>query len=77
MVGSSASHSLKIRGQIRERDVVVLIDSGDSHNFIATALVKELGLPIASTKDFRVVLGTGLKLGLQGYVGKLVHILWD
>ena len=55
-------HSLKIRGQIKERDVVVLIDSGASHNFIMFALVKELGLPVASTKDFAVVLGTGAEI---------------
>ena len=57
MVGLSAPHSLKIRGRIGDREVVVLIDSRASHNFIAAALVKELGLPVASTKDFGVVLG--------------------
>ena len=36
---------------------MLLIDSGPSHNFIVAALVKELGLPVASTKDFEVVLG--------------------
>ena len=58
MVGLSAPHSLKIHGRIGDRELVVLIDSGASHNFIATALIKELGLPVASTKDFGVVLGT-------------------
>ena len=38
--------------------MVVLIDSGASHNFITDALIKELGLPVASTKNFGVVLGT-------------------
>ena len=66
MVGLSAPHSLKIRGQIRERDVVVLIDSGASHNFITATLVKELGLPVASTKDFGVVLGTGAEIKAAG-----------
>ena len=58
MVGLSAPHSLKIRGKIQGLDVVVLVDSGAPHNFIATTLVEELGLPKSSTKEFGVVLGT-------------------
>ena len=57
MVGLSTPHSLKIRGKIRDRDVVVLIDSGGSHNFISTALVEELGLPMVSIKEFGGILG--------------------
>ena len=58
MVGLPVPQSLKIRGRIGDREVVVLIDSRASHNFIAAALVKELGLPLAPTKDFGLVLGT-------------------
>ena len=69
MVGLSAPHSLKIRGQIREQDVVVLIDSRASHNFIIAALVKELGLPVASTKDFGVVLDMGIEI-------RAIRVFW-
>ena len=58
MVGLSTPHLRNIQGRIRDPEVVVLIDSGASHNFIADALVKELGLSVASTKDSEVVLGT-------------------
>ena len=59
MVGLSTPHSLKIRGQIRDQEVVILIDSRASHNFIVAALVEELGLSTALTKEFGVMLGIG------------------
>ena len=34
MVGLSTPHSLKIRGQIKDREVIVLIDSGASQFYI-------------------------------------------
>ena len=62
MVGLLAPHSLNIRGHIRNREVVVLIDSKASHHFIAATLMEDLGLPTASTKEFGVMLGTGAEI---------------
>ena len=45
--------------------MVVLIDSGASHNFLAATLV-ELGLPITQTKEFGVVLGTRTEIRAMG-----------
>ena len=45
---------------------MVLVDSGASHNFIATALVEELGLPTISTKEFGVMLGTWVEIRATG-----------
>ena len=66
MVGLLAPHSLKIRRQIRDQEVVILIDSRASHNFIVAALVEELGLSTASTKEFGVMLGTGAEIRATG-----------
>ena len=64
LVCLSTPHSLKLRGQIGDRDVVVLIDFGASHNFLAAMLVEELGLLVAPTKEFGVLQDTGRKLKL-------------
>ena len=45
---------------------MVLIDSEASHNFIAAALVEELGLPTTSTKEFAVILGTRAEIRATG-----------
>ena len=45
---------------------MVLIDSRASHNFLAATLVEELGLSIAPTKEFGVVLGTRTEIRAMG-----------
>jgi len=39
VVGLTPPQTMKIKGEIGGREVVVLIDSGASHNFIASKLV--------------------------------------
>ena len=48
-------------------EIVVLIDSGQTHNFISDRLANMLRLPVVPTKTFtdRVVNGESLKC--QGY----------
>lgn len=40
------SKTLKIKGEIQGKEVVVLIDGEATHNFIAKEIVKELMLPM-------------------------------
>ena len=62
-------------GEIGNRKIVVLIDCGASHNFIATNLVQELKIPIISTPTYYVEVGDGHKIKCmevsQGVVLKL------
>lgn len=57
---------MKLRGNILGKEVVVLIDPRASHNFISTDTVAKLGIPITSTKEFGVSLGTGDAVQGQG-----------
>ena len=45
--------------EIRGREVVVLIDGGATHNFIAEEVVKELKISVETMDAYGVVLGTG------------------
>lgn len=47
------------KGSIGNQPVVVLIDYGNTHNFIAQRLVDDLKLPITVTKNYGVILGSG------------------
>lgn len=63
--------TLKLRGKIGERKVVVLIDSGASHNYISRRITEELKLPIIDTPPYTVSLGDGHKRMARGDVRRL------
>ena len=50
---------MKVREKIVEQEVVVLIDSGATHNFISTQVVDQLDLTLTDIGNFGVVMGTG------------------
>lgn len=57
---------MKIKGNIGKEAVVVLIDCGLTHNFIAERLVLSLKLPIVETSNYGVILGSGLVIKGKG-----------
>ncbi|MCI32882.1 pentatricopeptide repeat-containing protein, partial [Trifolium medium] len=54
-------HTMKICGKIASIDVVVLIDSGASHNFISPQITSALGLSVTPMADKNIKLGDGHK----------------
>ncbi|WVZ18618.1 hypothetical protein V8G54_005940 [Vigna mungo] len=58
---------MKLQGWVRGKKVMLLIDSGASHNFIATELGADLGLPVEETLPYTVSLGDGRKKQTGGY----------
>ncbi|PKU74134.1 hypothetical protein MA16_Dca026394 [Dendrobium catenatum] len=59
VVGFTPSHTMKVRGEIADREVVVLIDSGATHNFISTQIVDQMGMELVDTGGYGVMMGTG------------------
>lgn len=39
LMSFTSSHTMKVRGQLSSQEVVILIDSGASHSFVASKLV--------------------------------------
>ncbi|KZV13849.1 hypothetical protein F511_44950 [Dorcoceras hygrometricum] len=64
--GVSQPQTLKLRGRIMRQEVVIMVDSGASHNFVSRPLVEKLGLTIDETVRFGVCLGDGGKVRCQG-----------
>ncbi|XP_017420235.1 uncharacterized protein LOC108330249 [Vigna angularis] len=64
--GLTSTKTLKLKGIIGDREVIVLIDSGVSHNYISKGLTEELWLPVADTLTYSVSLGDGYKKFTQG-----------
>ncbi|KAI0525242.1 hypothetical protein KFK09_004635 [Dendrobium nobile] len=59
VMGFTPSHTMKVKGKILGREVVVLIDSGATHNFISTQVAEELGMEPTETGNYGVMMGTG------------------
>ncbi|XP_017413041.2 uncharacterized protein LOC108324610 [Vigna angularis] len=65
--GQTQSNTMKMQGWMKGRRILVLVNSGASHSFISTRLVKELGLESIDTYPYKVCLGDGQKKITSGY----------
>ncbi|XP_019446853.1 PREDICTED: uncharacterized protein LOC109350125 [Lupinus angustifolius] len=68
MVGLTSMKSWKVSGEFLGRTVVILLDCGASHNFVATDLVAQLQLAVVDTPSY-VVEGVDMVLGLDWLAG--------
>ncbi|KAI0523142.1 hypothetical protein KFK09_005532 [Dendrobium nobile] len=59
VVGFTMNHTMKVKGELEGKEVVVLIDSGATHNFISTQVVDQLGVKLVDTGCYGVMMGTG------------------
>lgn len=67
VLGSLGEHrTMKVEGKIDNVDLLVLIDSGASHNFISPKVTTALGLVITPVAARRIKLGDGHKVVTRG-----------
>ena len=57
MLGLTLPGTMKIKGKLRTKEVIVLIDYGATHNFLSMELIEELKLPLLTMGNY-VVMGT-------------------
>lgn len=70
--GLTTPKTLKLKGRIGGREVLVLIDSGASHNFINRSLVGELGMEVKETQPYFVSLGDGQRRRISGCCERVI-----
>ncbi|KAJ9561372.1 hypothetical protein OSB04_006532 [Centaurea solstitialis] len=61
VVGISNPKTMKLVGAIGVQRVVVLIDSGATHNFISKELVKQQRVKVEDTNEYTITLGSGIE----------------
>ncbi|KAA0066183.1 Ty3/gypsy retrotransposon protein [Cucumis melo var. makuwa] len=66
VVGLNDPGTMKVRGKLQEREGIILIDCGATHNFNSEKLVKSLHLPIRETAHYGVILGSGTAIQGKG-----------
>lgn len=64
--GLTSNRSFKVKGEVNQRLVLILIDSGASSNFISHKLAQELQLEVEETPRYMVEIGTGERVSNQG-----------
>ncbi|XP_061359324.1 uncharacterized protein LOC133303430 [Gastrolobium bilobum] len=66
VVGITSNRSLKLWGKIQGHKVMVLVDTGASHNFIGEHVVDTVGIPSMQSRSFRVEVGDGHRVQGMG-----------
>ncbi|KAL5576818.1 hypothetical protein UlMin_018517 [Ulmus minor] len=66
LTGWTAAKTMRVTARIGTHNVVVLIDSGSTHNFISDKVAALLHLPVVPTAPFHVRVANGQPLQCQG-----------
>ena len=78
IAGTEHPQTIRVLGKLKNKNVMVLIDGGSTHNFIDHTIVSKFGLPVIRDKKFEVMVANrekiectrqcrGLTLTIQGY----------
>ncbi|CAM8923904.1 unnamed protein product [Rhodiola kirilowii] len=67
MQGQFIPSTLRIEGTIQGKTVVVLIDSGSTHNFLQTRVAKHLNMSVEQSRYMNVTVGNGENLQCEGW----------
>ncbi|KAH9696704.1 hypothetical protein KPL71_023279 [Citrus sinensis] len=77
LTGWTAPQTMRVKEKIGPYEIIVLIDSGSTHNFISTRLANLLKLLIIPTAAFPVKVANGEKLACQGKFEKIQILIQD
>ncbi|MCH82511.1 retrotransposon gag protein [Trifolium medium] len=69
--------TVKFQGSIHGVEVLILVDSGATHNFVPQKLVHQMDWPIETTPQMKVKLGDGFQMVTQGVCKGLEMFIGD
>jgi hypothetical protein len=73
LTGFSAPQTLKIISYIKHRKVIILVDSGNTHNFIHRRIAQETHCYIHAVNNFQIMIANGGSMKCGGRCGN-VHL---
>ena len=62
IVGATRHQTLRIRGNIKKKAIIILIDLGSTHNFLDVMVAKRIGCIIQQDKPLMIVVVDGTKI---------------
>nr|GMD28172.1 peroxidase 64 [Ipomoea batatas] len=76
MGGIDGPKTMKFRARIVDMDVIIMVDSGASHNFISHHLIDRIPHPLEHTTKFDMRLGDRRRTKSDGGVDLILGIAW-
>jgi hypothetical protein len=67
LTGFSTPQTLKLIGYIKHRKVIILVDSGSTHNFIHCHISKETNCYICPVNNFQIMIANGGSMKCGGH----------
>jgi hypothetical protein len=67
LIGFSAPQALKLIGYIKHRKVIILVDSGSTHNFIHRCIAQETHCYIHAVNNFQIMIANGGSMKCGGH----------
>lgn len=67
IAGTLAPQTMRVKGTVCWQAVVLLIDSGSTHDFSNPSMAKKAGLPIRESRSMEVMVAIGYKLSSLGF----------
>lgn len=59
VIDISKPKTMKLKGVVNGKEVVIMVDPGATHNFLSSAMVAEAQIPVTEGNEFGVSLGNG------------------
>lgn len=70
-MGVAQQQTLKLKGHIKKQNIIVLIDSGSTHNFIDVNVAKRLNIFAYPVADLKVMVANGKQIDGVGKCHKV------
>jgi len=67
LMGHTTPQTLRVQGVIGKSPMVILVDSGSTHNVMQDKVAKFLGLHVQATHSFSVMVGNGEEIRCDSY----------
>ncbi|XP_038985807.1 uncharacterized protein LOC103721475 isoform X2 [Phoenix dactylifera] len=71
IAGTRAHETMRVKGSLRHRAVIMLVDSGSTHNFVSERVAKAVGLQPNSSGQLAVMVASGERIASPG---KCAHV---
>ena len=62
IAGTEHPQTIRVLGKLKNKDIMVLVDDGSTHNFIDQSVVSKFGLPVVRDKRFQVMVANREKI---------------